>query len=586
MIGHFNASRRFWTCLGTVSKQEPIPDNHTPKGQSRLPGILSFQGKNTSTDLHNVLQSKDAQLNIATDGTNKNGLGGFGIIFYTNSNNSPEVILSGYGPVDGDSMDSTRAEIGGPLAALSTLHQVATNHNTKITCKITITLDNKHVANLARWWLGTCPAYNPSAKYQDLLLELNRLHNQIDSPPITIKWDKGHTEVANKNKKTWTTRQIFNDKADSLAKRIWTTDTSHPMYPQREDPLLPSTIWHILINNKRITNEAKTKVIDAIESEKFKERFEEKWPAASIDDFHWESMRQIMADLPPRQLTGHLKCIYSQWATLDVHAKRANSEKIPQRPFGCRCPDSNQHVIYCTRPSNAQLHATFIADLKKCLRKNSIPYDITKDLIDALTTLLKGESVENRRIGIATKVQERLGIEHIFRGRLALMWTERWIAEQEKNNRWHTDVSRLLIDWSRACWRLRCKELNRKFNMVRSSMTIIKSKAMFNLQQAYNLADRKLFLLNETQRLAKDDNTNNKWLNIVAASYTENRAKWTASKNCLARYFSIRYPKIQEVLFGVTEDVTSATSHHPLPTTNEIAHLCARKKRRHRLNPA
>lgn len=338
-----------------------------------------------------------------------------------------------------------------PLAAISILLQVVTKHNTEINYDIIITLDNKQAARLAQRWLGSRPDYNRSDKYQDLLMELNRLHERIGSPPMLVQWDKGHTEVTNKNKVTWTTRQIFNDRADNLAKMIWQTDLSHPMHSRHEDPLLPSTKWHLHINNKRMTNVVNTKVTDAIESHIYKKRFKEKWPTASIDDFHWEALQRITENLPLCKMTGHLKCVHSQWATLDVLATRANSDKIPNCPFGCRCPDNNQHVIHCSRPINTKLHESFLADVDQCLRKHSTPNDIKKDLINALKLWSKGETVEGRKIGIAAKLQERLGPEHIFRGPLALMWTERWIADQEKKDRWHTDIARILLEWDRAC---------------------------------------------------------------------------------------------------------------------------------------
>lgn len=150
------------------------------------------------------------------------------------------------------------------------------------------------------------------------------------------------------------------------------------MHPRHEDPLLPSTKWHLHIKNKRITNDVTTKVIDAVESDKYKKRFEEKWPTASIDDFHWEALRRITENLPLRKIMGHLKCIHSQWVTLDVLAKRANSDKTPHCPFDCRCPDSNQHVIHCSQTSNATLHKSFLANVDQCLRKHSTPYDIKK----------------------------------------------------------------------------------------------------------------------------------------------------------------------------------------------------------------
>lgn len=183
MIGQFCNSRQFWTCLGNGVRNEPITDKHNAKENSRLSGMTSFQGKHTSTDLHNLLQNKDTKLLIATDGVDKDGNNSFGIIFYTDVNKSQEVILSGYEPVDGESMDSTRAEIGGPVAAMFILHQLTVKHNTKIICDIIITLDNLHVARLAQRWLETCPNYNPSNKYQDLILELKRLHERIGNPP-------------------------------------------------------------------------------------------------------------------------------------------------------------------------------------------------------------------------------------------------------------------------------------------------------------------------------------------------------------------------------------------------------------------
>lgn len=198
MIGEFDNTRKFWTCLKRGAEDETTSEEQNTEDTCRQAGETTFHGKYTSQHLHNLLQEKDTKLLIATDGTNKDRKGVFVIIIYTEVKNSQEVILTGFGPVDGEIMDSTRAEIGRLLAAIILLYQITTKHQSDIRCKIIITLDNQQAARLSQRWLTAHQIYDPTKKYQDLLSEIKRLYKRLGRPPIEVQWDKGHLELTKK----------------------------------------------------------------------------------------------------------------------------------------------------------------------------------------------------------------------------------------------------------------------------------------------------------------------------------------------------------------------------------------------------
>lgn len=129
MKGSFHDNRDTWTQLNkdtdTATRRTLTSTLYDSIQRDRQIGFVSVTPAQTRYLLE-CLKDPNMVLHASTNGTVKNSLGGFGYIVYQNpgtklkgtNRDITHTICEGYGPADGYECDSTRAELGGPLAII------------------------------------------------------------------------------------------------------------------------------------------------------------------------------------------------------------------------------------------------------------------------------------------------------------------------------------------------------------------------------------------------------------------------------------------------------------------------------------
>lgn len=152
-----------------------------------------------------------------------------------------------------------------------------------------------------------------------------------------------------------------------MAKSMWTRSEKDDLYPKTMTIRVPSQHAHFETDKGPITNNVRKQLYDLIETKHFKVAFQ-KQHGTTMDYFHWESLRRLTNSLTQAQKGAHMKAVQGQWPTMDILAKRANSEVRPKCPLCGNLGDSNKHVIFCTHESNATIHDEYSKDLSLFLK--------------------------------------------------------------------------------------------------------------------------------------------------------------------------------------------------------------------------
>ena len=162
MVGNFHRNSSTWCLLqkDTSTAEMIAPQGTTPNKVSadRRIGFISMSNEQT-THMIECLTDPTIELHVSTDGTGKENLGGFGFIIYRNyyqkipnaNREETYTLCEGFGPADGFECNSTRVEIGGPLAVILLIWKISKQLEITPECHLWITPDNNTAQREGQW---------------------------------------------------------------------------------------------------------------------------------------------------------------------------------------------------------------------------------------------------------------------------------------------------------------------------------------------------------------------------------------------------------------------------------------------------
>lgn len=341
------------------------------------------------------------------------------------------------------------------------------------------------------------------------------------------------------------------------------------MFPTDIDTTLPLTKWYYATvhgNNNRSIPQI---LYDHIESVKYEEYFQQKWPVLPMNEVYWLALEMNTKQILRERMGSYLKTMHSQWATLDVQAKRASVTKHPRCPFACRHYDSNEHVIRCPRESNKRLRIHCLEKLDETLRNLDTPPLIKDSILQGITLWTGYDNVKGSTLHRAAFQQEKMGWDHMLRGRIHVAWSD-WIIDNQKRHEWNATIAKGLIQWSRAVWQLRCREQHRHAHTFIGTAVYKHMKILFNLQATYNLADNQLFAIPLDQRMHYSPRRNQEWIKLAVNSFECRKRCRGKHQSSINRYFNVSYPDPTKLLTSATLETIKRTANCPPTTETEI----------------
>lgn len=357
-----------------------------------------------------------------------------------------------------DDNDSTRSEIGGIYAIVTTVEQVAKEHDITEGA-ITIGCDNE-----SSLWMCLSPRYrtSPDSAHFDLV---SATRTKIAKLPIEFKshWIKGHQDEKKSKLDQW---EEINVDMDELAKRRRRREE------QRKTPIRPGPIegelWPIKISGSKVVSRARVAIMYHCQ----RRRAQQYWCAKRAR--HGEPAAQPKVDRKPlAKASKQVGMATRVWKVKHATGHCGVAERMKKRNqwptekcLDCGQTETVEHVWRC-RGRDARWQQA-IKNVAIYLRKAYTDQTIAETFILTLRYLRRGHrppAAPTDRLRKAIRDQRRIGLHRTILGELSIHWRKaqhhayKRQGSRRSSGKWTRGLIISLIRQGQSIWNERNEEL-------------------------------------------------------------------------------------------------------------------------------